>query len=87
MKTLTLTDNEFAIVKEALESRNDMVNDTLFENVSVDLFPSVDEPTILHHERARVLREEIDKIIRQQVEYSRLLGKFGITVNEAGYSV
>lgn len=87
MKTLNLTDGEFEVLVSAVTHINDFENDTLFENVSSDLFPGTDEPTVLTHEKARVLREELAAIVERAIARRALCAKVGVAVNDQGYSM
>ena len=87
MKTLTVTDREYEVIKHAIEVQNDITNDTLLENTSFNLFPSSDKPECLTLEQAKVLREELHEAIERQIAIRTLMSKLGLVVNEAGYSV
>ena len=83
MKTLQLTDAEYAFVKRAVEQVNDIENDMALDNL--DLHPIEDKPVIVNREKAKELRDEIDEAMNRQVVRILLLAKLGIRVNEAGY--
>ena len=87
MKTLTLTEQEFEFVKMAVSVQNDMMQDTLLDNVSTNLYPSKDdEPTILTPVKANQLREELEEVFQNIRMLDRLTTKFGIKIRDNGFS-
>ena len=83
MRTLQLTDAEYAFVKRAVEQVNDIENDMALD--CIDLHPQEDQPIIVNREKAKALRDEIEETMNRQVVRIQLLTKLGIRVNEAGY--
>lgn len=86
MKTLNLTDAEFEVLVQAVAMINDFENDTLFENVSENLFPGTDSPTVLTNEKAKVLREDLVGVVERTVARRALCAKVGVNVNDQGYT-
>ena len=86
MKTLTLTDHEFELVKMAVSVQNDILNDTMLDNVSVNLYPTDDRPTVLTSEKAKLVREELELVFQNVRILAGLTSKLGIEVRDNGYS-
>ena len=87
MKTLNLTEQEFEFVKMAVSVQNDMMQDTLLDNVSINLFPRDDEPTILTPQKAKQLRDELEEVYQNIRMLDRLTTKLGIEIRDNGFSV
>ena len=87
MKVLALNDQELAIIKQAIESFNDISNDMLFENISFNLYPTGDEAPQLTYEAAKTLRNELIQAMDDLMVVRTLLAKVGGSVNEKGFSV
>jgi hypothetical protein len=86
MNTFTFTDNELALVRRAVEVQNDIINDTLLENVSaVNLWAQ--EPIIVNPEQLKALRDEIAEAMDTMLAVRSLMQKLGLSVNDMGYSV
>ena len=87
MTTVTLTDQELEIVRHALSMVNDIEEDCAMENISEDLFPRPDNPTILTYDKAKVLREELDSVMNRRMHRHSAMRKFDIAINpDTGYS-
>lgn len=86
-KRIELTESEHALLKEALESYNDMSNDMWLDKVSINLFPHGDQVTTINARQAVVLRNELSDSFDKLANLRTLLGKVGSSVNEKGYSV
>ena len=87
MPRLELTKPELATLKEALETYNDMSNDMLFEDLSVNLFPRGGKSTTIDSRQATQLRKELSEAFDKMMNLRTLLYKVGTKVNEAGYTV
>lgn len=87
MKTITLTDAEFAVAKRAVEAFNDMQNDCVLEqNIeAINLFPTDGGVQTITATGVLNLRNEINKAIDQMVTISKLCNKLNIKINDAGY--
>ena len=86
MKTLTLTEQEYEFVKMAVSVQNDILQDTLLDNVSVNLYPKHHEPTIITTERAERFRQELEEVFQNIRMIDRLTQKFGIELRDNGFS-
>ena len=86
MTTITFTDQELAMVRQAVEVFNDMTNDCLFDNMSADLFPTTEEPVVLTHAKAGKLRDELYEVMDTYASLRSLTTKLGIKLNKQGYA-
>jgi len=87
MPRIEVTKAEHAVLKQALETFNDMNNDMLFEDVSVNLFPRGDAETTFNAQQGTNLRDELCTAFEQLANIRSLLTKVGSKVNENGYSI
>ena len=86
MKTLNLTDSEFAVLVRAFESFNDFSNDTLFDDVnSVNLYPQ--EAVAVTPEQFAALRNELEAVVNRALALRSLADKLGVELNSEGYVV
>ena len=88
MKTLTLTDEEFEFIKMAVSVQNDMMQDCMFDNISLNLYPRTDETTtiLFTPEKANRLRVELETVFHNVRMLDRLMIKLGIETNNEGFS-
>jgi len=80
MKTLTLTDKEFAQLRDAVTIHLDIANDTVIEDV--DLYPSADQPIVLTREKAKEVRDQILRSLDRLEIIQNLARKCGVEVPE-----
>ena len=83
MKTIQLTNTEYALVKQAVVMFNDMTNDTVFDDIP-ELFHS-EEPSVINNNRRRELRDELNDALNRVVHLREIARKFGVAVNADGY--
>lgn len=86
-KRIEVTDSEMATLKQALETFNDMSNDMLFDDVSINLYPRGDQVTTINARQGNELRKELNDAFDKMMNIRSLLNKVGSKVNEKGYSV
>ena len=86
MKTFSFTTGEVERLKQAVAQLNDFMNDTIFENLSVNLFPRDGEETVLNSENTKGLQEALYAAFEEYHEIRSLAAKLGLEVNEQGYS-
>jgi len=87
MPRLDLTQAEFNIMKQALESFNDMSNDMALDDLPVNLYPRGAATVTLNADNAKLLRDALNQKLTDQGNIRSLLTKTSIKVNAAGYSV
>ena len=87
MPRLEITKGELATLTQALETFNDMSNDMLFEDLSVNLFPRGGKSTTINSVQAKQLRKELNEAFDKMMNLRTLLFKVGSKVNEAGYTI
>ena len=87
MISLNLTQAEFNILKQALESFNDMNNDMALDDLPVNLYPRGDATVTLNADNAKLLRDALNQKLTDQGNIRSLLTKAGIKVNDRGYSI
>lgn len=87
MPQLNLTPAELAVIKQAVETFNDMSNDMMFENISINLYPNGDDVTTINSKRATILRTELNEAIRTRETVVAVMYKIGSNINDNGYSV
>lgn len=86
MKTITVTDREFNILARAVSVQNDILNDTVLDQISaINLYPM--EPIAVTPEQLTTLRNEINNIVDDLMAIRALMVKLGLQYNEQGYSV
>lgn len=81
MKHMILTDEEFAIIKGALEVHNDMTNDMALDNIEL---PQVGSCFTVEDQHKLI--DSISEVVNTRVRLRSLLDKFGIKTNDQGYS-
>ena len=86
MPTIHLTVQELAVVKQAVETFNDMSNDMALEDISINLYPRGEEITTITESQAKVLRDELNEALRQRETVVSVMAKIGSSINENGYS-
>ncbi len=80
------TNEELDFIRMAVSVQLDIMNDTLYDNVSVNLYPKHNEPTILTSEKANQLREELEGVFKNIRTMTRVADKLGLEINDLGYS-
>ncbi len=84
LTTIQVSDAELKILRTALESYNDMQNDTMWEDT--ELFPTVDNPITITKGSAEIIREALDERITELQHLAVLLNKVGGHLTTKGYS-
>lgn len=84
--TITFTDDEMAHLRRALEAYNDIEEDTMYENLPVNLYMREGESVEVTATTARNLLQALDQVHCDRLCRHNLLRKVGIEVNEEGMS-
>ena len=87
MPRLDLTQSEFNIMKQALETFNDMNNDMALDDLPVNLYVRGDSTVTLNATNSKLLRDALSEKLTVQGNIRSLLTKAGIKVNDRGYSI
>jgi len=87
MPRLDLTQSEFNIMKQALETFNDMNNDMSLDDLPVNLYVRGDSTVTLNATNSKLLRDALSEKLTVQGNIRSLLTKAGIKVNDRGYSI
>lgn len=84
-KSFTFNMREIGLLTHAIEMLNDMHNDTLADELSIDLFPKEGEVVTYDRATALAVRKEIEAMVDKSVALATLRDKFGIITNEEGF--
>lgn len=85
MKTITVTDREYGLLRRAVEVQNDIMNDTVLETItSVNLYAR--EPIAVTPEQMIALRKELGEVADDLMAIRALMIKFNLPYNDDGYS-
>ena len=83
MKTLQLTDAEFAQLQHAVTMLTDMTVDTWLDETG--LFVTDGEHLVVDSVRSKVIRDELESAHRRILAVHSLALKVGLKLNENGY--
>lgn len=85
MRTYTFTQAELRELQAALAVHNDIMSDTLFDDVS-ELHPTADQPQTLTIDSARGVRKQLSDALNRLIVVHNVMRKLGLETNELGYS-
>ena len=85
MNLNNLTNEDLDFIRMAVSVQIDILSDTLYDNVSVNLYPKHNEPTILTSEKAEQLRQELEGVFQKIRIMTRVADKLGLELNNQGY--